>query len=101
MSNGSAPAEGSQGAPNYKTPPLADDLKPQAEEYANSRKSAQSRSKVHVDVTILGEPAAGAEMILIVAGARPGVDGAYRTKRVVHRMNKSGFETRITAEGLA
>ncbi len=94
------PEPGSAGAPTYDSPPLGDDLKPQVQEYANSRKSAQERARTHVDVTILGDPSAGAEMILVVAGARPGVDGAYRTKRVVHRLDKSGYETRITAEGL-
>ncbi len=90
----------SQPQATYDVPPPHEDGKGQSQEYTNSKKSALDRARIDMQVTILGNPAAAAEMILIVIGAKPGVDGAYRTKKVVHRLNRNGYETNIHAEAM-
>jgi len=75
--------------------------KQEADDAAQSRVNALSRAELKLNMTIVGDPSFRAEMILIVAGVRAGVDGSYRIKSVVHALSNDGYKTNIEAEGLA
>lgn len=72
----------------------------EADDAADSRVKALGRGELHLRMTIVGDPSFRAEMILIVAGVRAGVDGAYRIKSVVHSLSGDGYKTSIEAEGI-
>jgi phage protein D len=72
-----------------------------AEDRAQSRIDALSRAEKHLSMTVVGSQYLRAEMILVVAGVRPVVDGAYRIKSVVHSLTGDGYKTNIEAEGIA
>jgi uncharacterized protein len=72
-----------------------------AEDRAQSRINSLARAEKHLSMTVVGSQYLRAEMILIVAGVRPVVDGAYRIKSVVHSLTGDGYKTNIEAEGLA
>lgn len=75
--------------------------KVEAEDKAKSRITALKRAEKHLSLTIVGSQNIRAEMILIVAGVRAEVDGAYRIKSAVHSLTSDGYKTNIEAEGLA
>lgn len=72
----------------------------EADDHAQSRVDSLGRAELHLRMTIVGDPSFRAEMILIVAGVRAGVDGAYRIKSVVHSLSGDGYKTSIEAEGI-
>jgi uncharacterized protein len=72
-----------------------------ADDKAQSRISALNRAEKQLSMTVVGSQYLRAEMILVVAGVRPIVDGAYRIKSVVHSLTGDGYKTNIEAEGIA
>jgi hypothetical protein len=72
-----------------------------ADDRAQSRISALNRAEKQLSMTVVGSQYLRAEMILVVAGVRAVVDGAYRIKSVVHSLTQDGYKTNIEAEGLA
>jgi phage protein D len=75
--------------------------KSEADDAAKSRVAALSRAELKLNMTIVGDPSFRAEMILVVAGVRAGVDGSYRIKSVIHALSNEGYRTNLEAEGLA
>jgi phage protein D len=84
-----------------RVPTLETNGKLIAEDIAQSRINALNRAEKKLSMTVVGSQHLRAEMILIVAGVRAVVDGAYRIKSVVHSLTGDGYKTNIEAEGLA
>lgn len=73
--------------------------KKQAEDAAEGKARELQRDAASANFTIWGDPTIRAEMDLVAFGIRPGVDGMQLSiERVTHRIDGSGFTTRIECE---
>jgi phage protein D len=73
---------------------LAD--KDEATDAAGDNQKSSERERGGGSVTILGNAMAQPEGTCIVAGVRPGIDGAYKIEGVDHTLSRSaGFETKL------
>jgi phage protein D len=84
-----------------RVPTLITNGKAVADDIAQSRITALNRAEKKLSMTVVGSQNLKAEMILVVAGVRAAVDGAYRIKSVVHSLTGDGYKSNIEAEGLA
>lgn len=67
----------------------------EAKDRAGSEAAELERAAGEGTVTVLGEPGAMPEATCRVAGARPGIDGAYRIETVTHELSRQGFTTEL------
>lgn len=74
--------------------------KKQAEDAADGKARELQREVASASFTVWGDPTIRAEMDLVAAGIRPGVDGVQLSiERVTHRIDSGGgFTTRIECE---
>lgn len=69
-----------------------------AAERAAQAKAADLRRAGHsLRLRMIGLPSAIAEASVIVSGFRPGIDGSWIAKKVVHEISSSGYRTDIEA----
>jgi phage protein D len=70
--------------------------KDEAADAAGDNQKTSERERGGGSVTILGNPMAQPEGTCIVAGVRPGIDGAYKIEGVDHTLSRGGgFETKL------
>lgn len=69
-----------------------------AKEISKARADALNRSQETLSLTLVGNPLVMAEMKVKLTGLRAGVDGLWRVKSAVHRIDSSGYTTELEAE---
>lgn len=72
--------------------------KEEAEARAQSQQDELDRAAATLNVTIIGNPNIGAEMVISVVGVRAGVDGQWRVKTATHNLDSSGYVTSLSCE---
>ena len=71
----------------------------QARSAAQSRLDELARSRSTVSVTLAnGDPKLRAQSRIALTGFRSGVNGEWVAKRVVHKLNNSGYSTQVETE---
>lgn len=70
----------------------------EAEEEAKAKYSELDRGTRSLNLTVMGNPALGAEMTIKIAGVRERVDDTWRVKTATHTINGDGYRTTLDCE---